>query len=105
MSAGRVVTITVVALIALIVLSNSLYVVDMTQQVVVTQFGRPIGQAITTPGLRIKAPFVQKANVFDKRVLEWDGTPSRSRRRTRSTSGWTRSPGGASLILCGSCSR
>jgi membrane protease subunit HflC len=76
MNATRVVIILVVALVALIVLSNSLYVIDMTQQVVVTQFGRPIGQPIATPGLRAKIPFVQKINVFDKRVLEWDGNPS-----------------------------
>jgi len=76
MSAGRTVAIVVVALVALIVLVNSFYVVDMTEQVIVTQFGRPIGAPITEPGLKIKAPFVQKANVFDKRVLEWDGNPS-----------------------------
>jgi membrane protease subunit HflC len=76
MSAARVVTTVVIVLVGLIVLANSLYVVDMTEQVVVTQFGRPIGDPVTEPGLKIKAPFVQKANVFDKRVLEWDGNPS-----------------------------
>lgn len=76
MNTNRVVVILVLAVAGLIVLSSSLYVIDMTQQVVVTQFGRPIGQPITTPGLRVKVPFVQKINVFDKRVLEWDGNPS-----------------------------
>jgi membrane protease subunit HflC len=76
MSASKVVAIIVVALVALIVLANSLYIVDMTEQVVVTQFGRPIGDPITRPGLKAKAPFVQRANVFDKRILEWDGNPS-----------------------------
>jgi len=76
MSAGRVVASIVLGLVALIVLANSLYIVDMTEQVVVTQFGRPIGDPITEPGLKTKAPFVQKANVFDKRMLEWDGNPS-----------------------------
>lgn len=76
MSAGRVAGIIVVALVGLTVLGNSLYVVDMTEQVVVTQFGRPIGDPITEPGLKAKAPFIQKANVFEKRVLEWDGNPS-----------------------------
>lgn len=76
MNATRIVVTIVAAVVVLIVLSNSLYVVDMTEQVVVTQFGRPIGSAVTTPGLKIKAPFVQKANVFDKRVMEWDGNPS-----------------------------
>jgi len=76
MSAARIVGLVVLVLVGLIVLSNSIYIVDMTEQVVVTQFGRPIGDPITEPGLRMKAPFVQKANVFDKRVLEWDGNPS-----------------------------
>jgi membrane protease subunit HflC len=76
MSAARVAAIIALALVALIVLGNSLYIVDMTEQVVVTQFGRPIGDPVTRPGLKVKAPFVQKTNVFDKRVLEWDGNPS-----------------------------
>jgi membrane protease subunit HflC len=63
------------AVIVLIVLSNTLYVVDMTQQVVVTQFGKPIGDPIVVPGLKVKVPFIQKINSFDKRVLEWDGSP------------------------------
>ena len=76
MNATRAVVILVLAVVGLIVLSNSLYVIDMTQQVVVTQFGRPIGDPITASGLRVKVPFVQKVNAFDKRVLEWDGNPS-----------------------------
>ncbi len=76
MSARRAAAIIAPAFVALIVLLNSLYVVDMTEQVVVTQFGRPIGDPVTEAGLKAKAPFVQKANVFDKRTLEWDGSPS-----------------------------
>jgi len=76
MRAGGIVGILIGAFVALVVLSNSLYVVGMTEQVVVTQFGRPIGEPIREPGLKVKAPFVQKVNVFDKRILEWDGNPS-----------------------------
>ena len=76
MKTGTTVGIVIGALVALIVLANSLYIVGMTEQVVVTQFGRPIGDAVKEPGLKIKVPFVQKVNVFDKRVLEWDGNPS-----------------------------
>ncbi len=76
MRGGRITLIVVLAFVGLIVLSNALYVVDMTQQVVITQFGRPIGDPITEPGLKMKIPFIQKANVFEKRVLEWDGNPS-----------------------------
>jgi membrane protease subunit HflC len=50
--------------------------VNETQQVVITQFGRPIGDAVTEPGLKIKTPFVQKANFFEKRYMEWDGDPN-----------------------------
>jgi len=76
MKTGTTVGIIIGALVALIVLANSLYIVGMTEQVVVTQFGRPIGNAVKEPGLKVKVPFVQKVNVFDKRILEWDGNPS-----------------------------
>ena len=62
-----------VGLVFLLVISGTLYVVDETQQVVITQFGEPVGDAVTTPGLKVKIPFIQKANYFDKRFLEWDG--------------------------------
>ena len=52
---------------------DGFYVVDETEQVIVTQFGDPVGGAITEPGMKLKIPFVQKANYFDKRYLEWDG--------------------------------
>ncbi len=57
----------------IIVLLNSFYVVYETNQVIITQFGEPIGDAVTSPGLHTKVPFIQKANYFEKRWLEWDG--------------------------------
>ncbi len=54
---------------------NAAYFVDETEQVVVTQFGRIVGQAVTEPGLKFKLPFIQKANFFNKNLLEWDGDP------------------------------
>ena len=63
----------VVALLALIVLSGATYIVDETQQVVITQFGSPVGDPVTTPGLKWKLPFIQTVNRFEKRFLEWDG--------------------------------
>lgn len=65
----------VISLIGLLVL-NSTFVVDETQQAVITQFGEPIGEPIQTPGLHWKKPFVQIVQKFDKRILEWDGYPS-----------------------------
>ena len=55
---------------------NSLYTVSEVEQVIITQFGKPIGDPVTTAGLQIKVPFVQDVNPIDKRILEWDGSPS-----------------------------
>ena len=63
-----------VALIAFIIYGAA-YTVDETEQVVVTQFGRIVGQPKTDPGLKFKIPFIQKANYFNKNLLEWDGDP------------------------------
>ncbi len=60
----------------LIVLYLSVYIVKETEQVVITQFGRPIGNAITTPGIKLKMPFVHSINRFEKRFMEWDGDPN-----------------------------
>jgi len=63
----------VLLVIAGIILTNSFYSIDETEQVIITQFGAPQGDAITEPGLQMKVPFIQKVNRFDKRFLEWDG--------------------------------
>jgi membrane protease subunit HflC len=52
------------------------YTVDMTEQVVITRFGKPVGDPIKEPGLHWKMPFIETANFFDKRILEWDGDPN-----------------------------
>jgi membrane protease subunit HflC len=57
----------------LLVVSGAIYIVDERQQVIITQFGKPVGDAISEPGLKFKIPFVQKAQYFEKRFLEWDG--------------------------------
>jgi len=71
-------------IILLVVAASGFYVVDETQQVILTQFGEPVGEAVTEPGLHLKMPFVQTANYFDKRFLEWDGAanqvPTRDKR-------------------------
>tara|TARA_R110002096_G_scaffold326134_6_gene520104 strand:+ start:3045 stop:3986 length:942 start_codon:yes stop_codon:yes gene_type:complete len=55
---------------------NSMFIVNEQEQVIITQFGDPQGDAITEPGLKLKVPFLQKANYFEKRYLEWDGAPN-----------------------------
>ena len=62
-----------ILLLLVVTLSSAFFTVSETEQVVITQFGEPIGQAITHPGLHVKVPFAQEANVFDKRWLEWNG--------------------------------
>jgi modulator of FtsH protease HflC len=59
-----------------ILVFQSAYILQEKEQVVVTQFGKPIGEAVTDPGLHFKMPFVQKANFFEKRYMEWDGDPN-----------------------------
>jgi membrane protease subunit HflC len=68
---------TVFVLFLLMVGSDAFYTVDETQQVVITQFGEPIGSPITQSGLKMKLPWVQKINAFEKRLLQWDGEPTR----------------------------
>lgn len=63
-------------LIVLLVVSGSLYITTEAEQVVITQFGRPVGDPIINAGLHFKIPFIQKANSFEKRWLEWDGYPN-----------------------------
>jgi membrane protease subunit HflC len=56
--------------------ANVFYVVSEAEQVVITQFGAPVGRPIVNAGLQTKTPFVQKVHRFDKRILEWDGSPT-----------------------------
>jgi membrane protease subunit HflC len=63
-----------VAVIAFIIYGAA-YTVDETEQAVVTQFGRIVGDPKTDPGLKFKIPFIQTANYFNKNLLEWDGDP------------------------------
>lgn len=64
-----------VPLILLLVISllQAFFIVREDQQVIITQFGKPVGQPIIEPGLKFKLPFIQKAQTFDKRFLEWQG--------------------------------
>lgn len=55
---------------------SSIYTVSEVEQVIITQFGKPVGAPVTSAGLKFKVPFIQDVNPIDKRVLEWDGSPS-----------------------------
>lgn len=66
----------VVVALVWILLANTIYVVNEPEQVIITQFGKPVGDPISTPGLKVRTPFVQRVHRFDRRFLEWDGDPN-----------------------------
>ncbi len=63
----------IAALIILLVIVSAAYTVNESQQAIITQFGRPVGDPVTNPGIHFKVPFLQEVNFFEKRFLEWDG--------------------------------
>jgi modulator of FtsH protease HflC len=76
MTARRFWIVLVLAIIVIATLSSTFYTVSETEQVVITQFGEPMGEPVTHAGLHVKVPFAQEANVFEKRWLEWNGNPN-----------------------------
>ncbi len=76
MSTAKLVTILAVFGLGAFLLISSAYTVSEVEQAIITQFGEPVGAPVTTAGLKLKVPFIQDVNLIDKRVLEWDGTPS-----------------------------
>lgn len=63
-------------LLAVAALISAAFTVNETEQVIITQFGKPVGAPITSAGLKFKLPFIQDVNPIEKRILEWDGNPS-----------------------------
>jgi membrane protease subunit HflC len=76
MSGIKPVAFLVLLLLATYVLVSSIYTVSEVEQVIITQFGKPVGVPVTSAGLKMKVPFIQAINPIDKRILEWDGRPS-----------------------------
>jgi len=76
MKQASLLVVVILALLVVAGLGGAFFVVNEAQQVIITQFGKPVGEPITTPGLKVKMPFLQKANFFEKRFLEWDGDPN-----------------------------
>ncbi len=75
---SKIIKIVVIVMLALTtyVATSAIYTVNEVEQVIITQFGKPVGEPVTSAGLKVKLPFVQEVNPIDKRVLEWDGSPS-----------------------------
>ena len=72
----NIIIIGILSFLGLIIIFSSTFVVKETEQVIITQFGKPVGEPITTPGINFKIPIIQDANFFEKRFLEWDGDPN-----------------------------
>jgi len=75
MKISQIATLVIVVIGSYVVMS-SVYTVNEVEQMIITQFGKPVGDPVTTAGLKFKVPFIQEINPIDKRVLEWDGNPS-----------------------------
>ncbi|MFA5272280.1 MAG: SPFH domain-containing protein, partial [Candidatus Omnitrophota bacterium] len=77
---GLQLTITIFATIFVIAIASfaigAIYIINEGQQVVITQFGKPVGNPVTLAGLHFKKPFIQEAHYFEKRLLDWDGDPN-----------------------------
>jgi membrane protease subunit HflC len=73
MKRGLYALIGLAVVIILLVVTGSIFTVREDKQVLLTQFGKPVGDPITSPGLKFKIPFIQVANEMEKRVLAWDG--------------------------------
>ena len=81
---NKATTIQIIVLLAIVLLlDQATYTVSETEQVIITQFGDPVGDPVTSPGLHFKVPFIQRTNVFDNRFLEWDGNPNQVPTRDR----------------------
>ena len=76
MKRPQLILMAVVVFIVLVAFVSSAFIVNETEQVIITQFGKPVGGAIVTPGIHFKIPIIQTAHFFDKRFLEWDGSPN-----------------------------
>jgi len=73
MGAKVLIPLIIILIIAIPLAASMFYVVHEGEQVVITQFGEPIKQTAEA-GLKIKTPFIQEVNRFQKRILEWDGS-------------------------------
>ena len=76
MSRASIIAILAIAGLTIYVSASSIYTVSEVEQMIITQFGKPVGEPVTSAGLKIKTPFIQDVNPIEKRVLEWDGSPS-----------------------------
>jgi modulator of FtsH protease HflC len=63
-------------LLSIAVVYDGFFILEEGQQAMITQFGAPVGEPKTEAGFKLKLPFVQDVNYFDKKVQIWDGDPN-----------------------------
>ena len=68
--------IAILGLVVAVILSSAAYVIDQAEQGIIVQFGEPVGDVVSEPGLHWKTPFIQEVRRYDKRLLDWDGDVS-----------------------------
>ena len=73
---NKAIAIVVLLVLGTYVTASSIYTVNEVEQMIITQFGKPVGEPVTTAGLKFKVPYIQDVNPIEKRVLEWDGPPA-----------------------------
>jgi len=73
---SRIIAIVFLVLIGLLLAKPAMFVVDQAEQAIIVQFGQPVGEVITEPGLHWQKPFIQDVRRFDKRIMPWDGDVS-----------------------------
>jgi membrane protease subunit HflC len=66
----------ILLVVGIVVFRSSIFTLDQAEQAIILQFGAPVGDPITEPGLHFKVPFIQEVRRFDKRLLSWDGDPN-----------------------------
>ncbi|OGS34616.1 MAG: HflC protein [Elusimicrobia bacterium RIFOXYB2_FULL_49_7] len=76
MNNRKVLILVLLGIVLTIGVLSSAFIVNETEQVIITQFGKPVGKAISEPGMHFKVPIIQKANTFERRFLEWNGDPN-----------------------------
>lgn len=76
MNKKKTIWILVLLVVALIIVNSAFYRIKEYEQVIITQFGDPIGDAKKTPGLKFKIPLIHKVHRFEKRIMTWDGNPN-----------------------------
>jgi modulator of FtsH protease HflC len=70
------VVLAVLGVLAFFVVGASFYTLKETEQAIITEFGKPVGQPVTSSGLHFKMPFTQEVNRIERNILEWDGQRS-----------------------------